>query len=30
MDRYRALLAALARRDGVPLGQRVDRVRSSC
>jgi len=25
-DRYRALLAALARRDGVPLGRRVDRV----
>jgi hypothetical protein len=30
MDRYRVLLAALARRDGVPLGKRVDRVRSSC
>jgi beta-N-acetylhexosaminidase len=26
MDRYRTLLAQLARRDGVPLGRRVDRV----
>jgi N-acetylmuramoyl-L-alanine amidase-like protein len=30
MDRYRALLAAAARRDGVPLGKRVDRVVSPC
>ena len=30
MDRYRAMLAALARRDGVPLGKRVDRVSSKC
>jgi len=30
MDVFRARLAALARRDGVPLGKRVDRVRSSC
>jgi beta-N-acetylhexosaminidase len=30
MDRYRALLAALARKDGVALGKRVDRVRSRC
>ena len=30
MDRYRALLAALARKAGVPLGKRVDRVASSC
>jgi beta-N-acetylhexosaminidase len=30
MDRYRAMLAALARRDGVPLGKRVDRVTSNC
>jgi len=30
MDRYRSMLAALARRDGVPLGKRVDRVPSSC
>ena len=30
MDRYRALLAALARRDGVPLGKHVYRVRSRC
>jgi N-acetylmuramoyl-L-alanine amidase len=30
MDRYRSLLAALARRDGVPLGKRVDRVPSGC
>jgi hypothetical protein len=30
MDRYRALLAVLARRDRVPLGKRVDRVRSRC
>jgi N-acetylmuramoyl-L-alanine amidase len=30
MDRYRALLAALAHRDGVPLGKTVDRVASHC
>jgi beta-N-acetylhexosaminidase len=30
MDRYRTMLAALARKDGVPLGKRVDRVRSRC
>jgi N-acetylmuramoyl-L-alanine amidase len=30
MNRYRALLAALARRDGVPLGKPVDRVSSRC
>ena len=30
MDRYRRLLAALARSDGVPLGKRVDRVSSRC
>jgi beta-N-acetylhexosaminidase len=30
MDRYRSLLAALAMRDGVPLGRRVDRVASQC
>ena len=30
MDVYRAKLAALAAREGVPLGRRVDRVRSSC
>ena len=30
MDRYRTMLAALARRDGVPLGKRVDRVSSKC
>jgi hypothetical protein len=30
MDRYRALLAAMARKAGVPLGKRVDRVRSAC
>jgi N-acetylmuramoyl-L-alanine amidase len=30
MNRYRALLATLARKDGVPLGKRVDRVRSRC
>ena len=30
MDRYRTLLAARARRYGVPLGKRVDRVRSTC
>ena len=30
MDRYRTMLAALARKDGVPLGKRVDRVKSSC
>jgi beta-N-acetylhexosaminidase len=30
MDRYRALLAALARKDGIPLGKRVDRVSSKC
>jgi beta-N-acetylhexosaminidase len=30
MDRYRKMLAALARKDGVPLGKRVDRVKSSC
>lgn len=30
MDRYRKLLAALARREGVPLGKRVDRVASTC
>jgi beta-N-acetylhexosaminidase len=30
MDRYRMLLAALARKSGVPLGKRLDRVSSSC
>jgi beta-N-acetylhexosaminidase len=30
MDRLRTKLAALARRDGVPLGKRIDRVASSC
>ena len=30
MDRYRTMLAALARKGGVPLGKRVDRVRSRC
>jgi beta-N-acetylhexosaminidase len=30
MDRYRALLAGLARRDGIPLGKRADRVSSRC
>jgi hypothetical protein len=30
MDRYRALLAALAKQDKVPLGRRVDRVASRC
>ena len=30
MDRYRALLAAVARRDGIPLGKRVDRIASRC
>jgi N-acetylmuramoyl-L-alanine amidase len=30
MDRYRAMLAALARRDGVQVGQTVDRARSAC
>jgi beta-N-acetylhexosaminidase len=30
MDRYRALLAALARKDGVRLGKRLDRVSSKC
>jgi N-acetyl-anhydromuramyl-L-alanine amidase AmpD len=30
MDRYRAMLAALARRDGVPVGKAVDRTRSAC
>jgi N-acetyl-anhydromuramyl-L-alanine amidase AmpD len=30
MNRYRALLAALAHRDGVPLGKPVDRVSSRC
>ena len=30
MNRYRALLAARARRDGVALGRRVDRIASSC
>ena len=30
MDRYRSLLAALAMRDGVLLGRRVDRVASQC
>jgi beta-N-acetylhexosaminidase len=30
MDRYRALLAAAARKAHVPLGKRVDRVRSAC
>jgi N-acetylmuramoyl-L-alanine amidase len=30
MDRYRTLLAALAGREHVALGKRVDRVRSSC
>jgi N-acetylmuramoyl-L-alanine amidase len=30
MDRYRALLAQLARRDGVPLGRRIDRAATAC
>jgi N-acetyl-anhydromuramyl-L-alanine amidase AmpD len=30
MHRYRRLLAALARREGVALGKRVDRVASTC
>jgi beta-N-acetylhexosaminidase len=30
MNRYRALLATRARRDGVPLGKQVDRVASRC
>jgi N-acetylmuramoyl-L-alanine amidase len=30
MDRYRALLAALARREGIPLGAPSRRVRSRC
>jgi beta-N-acetylhexosaminidase len=30
MDRYRALLVDVLRRDRVALGKRVDRVRSSC
>jgi beta-N-acetylhexosaminidase len=30
MDRYRGLLAALARKDGVRLGKRVDRLVSKC
>ena len=30
MDRYRAMLAALARRDGVQVGRTVDRTRSAC
>jgi beta-N-acetylhexosaminidase len=30
MDRYRTMLAALARADAVPLGKRVDRVPTSC
>jgi N-acetylmuramoyl-L-alanine amidase len=30
MDRYRKLLAALARKDGVRLSKRVDRVKSRC
>ncbi len=30
MNRYRLLLAALAKSDGVPLGKRLDRVSSSC
>jgi beta-N-acetylhexosaminidase len=30
MDRYRALLVTVLRRDRVPLGKRVDRVRSRC
>ena len=30
MDRYRSLLVAVARRYGVPLGKRVDRVSTSC
>ena len=30
MNRYRALLAQLAHRDGVPLGKPVDRVSSRC
>jgi N-acetylmuramoyl-L-alanine amidase len=30
MDRYRALLAAAAAKARVPLGKRVDRVRSTC
>jgi beta-N-acetylhexosaminidase len=30
MDRYRSMLASLARRYGVALGKRVDRVSSAC
>jgi len=30
MDRYRGLLATVARRGGIPLGKRVDRVASRC
>jgi len=30
MNRYRSLLAALARRYGVPLGRRADRVATTC
>jgi beta-N-acetylhexosaminidase len=30
MDRYRSMLAALARHDHVPLGKRVNRVASRC
>jgi beta-N-acetylhexosaminidase len=30
MDRYRALLAQLARHDGVPLGRRTDRAATAC
>jgi beta-N-acetylhexosaminidase len=30
MDRYRALLAKVLRRDRVPIGKRVDRVSSRC
>jgi beta-N-acetylhexosaminidase len=30
MDRFRTMLAALAKRDGVPLGKRIDRVPSPC
>jgi len=30
MDRYRALLAALGHRDGVPLGKTADRAASRC
>src|SRR3954469_8764007 len=30
MDRYRTQLAAVARRDGVPLGRRTDRIASTC